>query len=178
MRYIFVLVVLIGSLKLNAQTYLPGNIGAYSQRQFLPNQMLLNDSMPQKKWSVNRYSGISTSFIFSSTGNATVLSVPLGIQLNRRLSNNLYAFGGLSVAPAYINFNRSFRSANINKARQNNGFMKSNQLNLFSRAEMGLMYINDAKTFSISGSIGIERSNYPVFLSQQINTVKPAVYQP
>lgn len=179
MRNIFVLALLIGSLESNAQTYFPGSMGmaAYPQRQLLVNQTMLNDSTPGKKWFVSKYSGLSTSFIFSNAGNATVLSVPLGIQLNRRLTNNLYAFGGLSVAPAYINFNRSFVSTNIDKAGQNNGSMKSNHLNLFSRAEMGLMYINDAKTFSISGSIGIEKSNYPIFLPQQINTAKPTVYQ-
>ena len=177
MRSIFVLVVLIGSFKSDAQTYFPGLLGTYTQRPVLANQIMLNDSLPGKKWLVSRYGGISTSFILYNGGNATVLSVPLGIQLSRKLTNNFYAFGGLSMAPAYINFNRSFLSANINKTGQNNGFMKSSQLNLYSRAEMGLMYINDAKTFSISGSIGIERNNYPIFLPQQINTARPTLYQ-
>jgi len=32
-----------------------------------------------------------------------------------------------------------------------------------SRVDIGLMYINDARTFSISGSIGVERAAYPVY---------------
>jgi hypothetical protein len=178
MRRIFILVVLIGSLKANAQTYFPGSLGVGMQRQAMLNPTLLNDSTPGKKWFVSRYTGISTSFIFANGGNATVLSVPLGIQLNRKLNNNLYAFGGLAVAPSYINFNRSFLSTNLNKTGHNNGFMRSNQLNLSSRAEMGLMYVNDAKTFSISGSIGVERSTYPAFLPQTIGAAKPATILP
>ena len=174
MRRIIVLVLLICSINANAQTYLPGSLAGYSQRQALLNPNLVNDSTPAKKWFVSRYTGISTSFIFSNGGTATVLAVPVGLQLNRKLTNNLYAFGGISIAPAYVNFNRSFGVANINKPGQNNGIFKSSQLNLYSRAELGLMYVNDAKTFSISGSIGVERGSYPLLYPNQImNTARP-----
>ncbi len=178
MRRIIILVVLIGSLKANGQTYFPGSLGVAPQRQAMLSPSMLNDSTPGKKWFVSRYTGISTSFIFANGGNATVLSVPLGVQLNRKLNNNLYAFGGLSVAPSYVNFNRSFLSANSNKMGQGNGFMRSNQLNLFSRAEMGLMYVNDAKTFTLSGSFSVERSSYPAFQSQTIGSSRPATLLP
>ena len=173
MRRIFLPFLLICAMSANAQTYLPGSLSNNLIYPTLTNQSFLSDTTPGKKWFVSRYTGISTSVIFSNGGSATVLSVPIGIQLNRKLNNNLYAFGGVSVAPAYINFNRSFLSANMHKTGQQNGFMKSNQLNLFSRAEMGLMYVNDAKTFSISGSIGIERGSYPLFYPNSINTVRP-----
>ena len=41
-----------------------------------------------------------------------------------------------------------------------------------------LMYVNDARTFSVSGSIGVERSSYPMLLyppanMQRVNTFTP-----
>jgi hypothetical protein len=43
-------------------------------------------------------------------------------------------------------------------------------MSMYSRADIGLMYVNDAKTFSISGSIGIERSTYPLLPYYPVNT--------
>src|SRR5688572_15812182 len=93
MRTVIALVIfLMSAFNSDAQTYLPVGIGTYAQRPLLADQAFLNDSTPGKKWFVSRYTGISTSFIFSKFGNATVVSVPLGVQLNRKLTNNLYAF--------------------------------------------------------------------------------------
>lgn len=125
----------------------------------------LNDSIySNKKWFLSKYQYISAGFSFFNGGSATILSAPMGIQLNRRLTNNLIAYAGISVAPAYINFNHSFRNAAMPKNYIGNNLSSFNNFGLNSRAEVGLMYINDEKTFSISGSIGIERSSYPVFL--------------
>ena len=123
-----------------------------------------------KKWFLTKYSGISTSFSFFKGGNATVFAVPVGLQINRRLNDNFYAFAGVSAAPAYINFNRSFLSGNGSKTFQNNSNLNTNGFGMYSRAEMGLMYINNDKTFSISGSIGIERSSYPLFPYNRVNS--------
>ena len=170
MRAVVILVILTASVTLRAQTF-PGSFVDYTQRQAFVNRSHFDDSALNKKWSLNKYTGISTSFSFFRGGNATTVSVPVGLQLNRRLNNNLYAFAGVSVEPAYINFNRSFLSNDINKSWQNNTFLKSSSFGMYSRAEMGLMYINDEKTFSISGSIGIERSNYPVYQVYPYNPI-------
>jgi len=89
--------------------------------------------------------------------------------LNRRLNNNLYAFGGVSIAPAYVNFNHALLYNDFNKTGAGNNFYK-NSIGMYSRAELGLMYINNERTFSISGSIGIERNNFPMYFNNQINT--------
>ena len=59
-------------------------------------------------------------------------------------------------------------------------FIRQEILCVSSRADIGLMYVNDAKTFSISGSIGIERDNYPAFQYNQFNPSKqnPALLNP
>lgn len=142
-----------------AQSFLPGNFIDYSYRGNPARNINFNDSASNKKWSLSKYSGISTTFSFFKGGNATVVSAPLGLQLNRKLNNNLYAFAGVLVAPSYVNFRSSFMNSDFNKFSGAN-FLRSGSLGIYSRAEMGLMYINDEKTFSISGSIGIERRNY------------------
>ena len=153
---------------------MPGNSMDYIQiqRGLFANNYSMGGAF-DKKWSLSTYSGLSTSFNFFNGGSAMVVAAPLSLQLNRRLNNNLYAFAGVSAAPAYINFNRSFLSSDVNKLNPNNSFLKSNSFGVSTRAEMGLMYINDARTFSISGSIGVERSSYPLFPYQPISTVSP-----
>jgi hypothetical protein len=182
MRIVLALVVLIASISLKAQTLFPGTFIDDTQRQAFVNAGHFNDSTQHKKWFLNKYGGISTSFSFFRGGNATTVAVPVGLQLNRRLNNNLYAFAGVSVAPAYVNFNHAFLSTDINKTWQKNTFLQSNSFNMYSRAELGLMYINNEKTFSISGSIGIERSTYPypypVFPYNQNNKTSSPVVSP
>lgn len=170
MRLIFVLLIGICSVTAKAQTFMPMNYIDYSQRQFL-NSKALHDSASDKKWFLTHYVGLNAGFSFFKGGNATVVSAPIGLQLTRKLNDNLYAFAGVSVAPAYVNFNNAFLSSNI-KGFQTNNFLKTNSFNMYSRAELGLMYVNDAKTFSISGSIGIERNNFPVYPYDQSNTGK------
>lgn len=144
----------------DAQTFVPGSFIDNSYRGSLLNNFQVNDSAFKKKWFVSKYGGISTGFSFFKGGNATFVSAPVGLQLNRRLNNNLFAFAGVSAAPSYVNFN-SFMNTGFNKMNANNSF-KSSALGIYSRAELGLQYINDEKTFSISGSIGVERSNFPM----------------
>jgi hypothetical protein len=56
-------------------------------------------------------------------------------------------------------------------------FSNNPQFNMASRAELGLMYVNDQRTFSISGSFGVQRntySGYPYGSFKQTPQVIPA----
>lgn len=162
MRTFFILFLVISFSAVTAQSYLPGTFMNETHRYSIPGTFKQTDSAAAKKWTVHTYSGIASSFSFFKGGNTTILAAPVGIQVTRRLTNNWYGFADLSVAPAYINFNHSFLNSSMNKLGQNNSFFNSNRLDIYSRAAMGVMYVNDQKTFSISGSIGIERSSYPL----------------
>lgn len=146
------LITLVSSLTVDAQTSTQSfeDSGFYVQH------------LQRKKWFLTSYSNIGIGLSFLNGRTATVVSAPVGLQLNRELNNNLYAFAGVSLAPAFVNFNHSFPSPGI-KAATSNGF-KSDYFGLYSSVNMGLMYVNDARTFSISGSIGVSRSSYPVLL--------------
>jgi hypothetical protein len=156
-----------------AQTALPAGDMDNLQREALQSRSPYVKNIAGKKWFLSKYSGISTGYSFFKGGSAGFVAAPLGLQLNRRLNNNLYAFAGVSAAPVYINFNSPYRTTDFNKAYPVNSLFKSSSLGMHARAELGLMYVNDAKTFSFSGSIGVQRSSYPVFPYQQMNTVRP-----
>ena len=130
---------------------------------FALHRLPYNDSILHSKWSFSKYVSLSTGYTFFKGGNASFISAPVGVQLNRSLSNHLTAFAGISVAPTYFNFNSAFVPNAFGKTDAGNIFSKTNNLTMYSKAELGLMYTNDAKTFSISGSIGVQRSSYPVF---------------
>lgn len=161
-----------------SQAYLPGSYPGNSFRSGLYRNFPTGDSLSNKKWSVSKYGGISTSFIGWKGGSASVFSAPIGLQLNRRLNNNLYAFAGVSIAPTYINFNQSFLNAGSKFLQGNSLMYRPNGFGMYQRAEMGLMYTNDEHTFQISGSIGMERSQFPQagnFRSVNRNTTQPLI---
>ena len=166
---------------LKAQMVLPGSFTDYAYRGNFAHNIPLQYSTSKKKWSFSKYTGLSASYSFFKGGSASVIAAPIGLQVNRQLTNNLYAFAGVSVAPAFINFNSStFLSSDFSKTGVNNTFLRSNNFGMYSRAEIGLMYVNPERTFSISGSIGVERSSSPVFYypmnmntTQQNNLVLP-----
>jgi hypothetical protein len=168
MRAIILFALLVSASTIQAQTFIPTRLYDNSCSGATPGQVHLSDSISGKKWSLSKYSGISTSVAFFQRGNATIVSAPIGLQLNRRLNNNLYAFAGVSAAPAYLNFSRTFMYDDF-KTNQQTSLFRSGSLGLYSRAELGLQYTNDEKTFSISGSIGIGRSSYPLLQYGQIN---------
>jgi len=165
MRILLLFFILIAGLSSGAQETVPADHFNTTHKNFGDSSHSI-ENMVNKKWFFTSYSGVGINFIAYSGGGATVVDVPMRLQLNRRLNNNFYAFAGVTAAPAFMNFNRAFVSPVNNKLNPANSF-NSNSLGLYSRADLGLMYINDARTFSISGSIGVERSNNPIFLYQQ-----------
>lgn len=156
-----------------AQTVWPGSLMNYTRPGVFENNIQPVNHLSEKKWSFSRYTALSTSMAFFKGGSATIVSAPIGLQLNRRLTNNWYAFANVAVAPSYTNFNSSFLSATNNKAGLKNGLYNSHDLNMYSSASLGLMYINEEKTFSISGSISVEKNNFPLLPYYPVNVAKP-----
>ena len=88
-----------------SQTVMSPGIRMYPQSTNLLNNSQLDDSTSSPKWFFSSYKAISTSISFFRGGNATIFSMPVGLQLNRRLNNNWYAFANVTVAPSYVNYN-------------------------------------------------------------------------
>lgn len=175
MRVLLLFALLVSFIAGKTQVLKPGGFMNYLRPTVYPGNLHYIKGGLDKKWSLLSYTGITSGYGFHNRGNFTFFAAPVGLQLNRRINENLYAFAGLSAAPAYMIFNHSFVSQVIQKNFLNNTFYKSNYFDVFTRAELGLMYINDSKTFSVSGSIGVERRNYPLIPYQQqaINPPRP-----
>lgn len=164
MRFILILFGSLTIFSLRAQTHLPISNSNYGFWQPVPSYNVLNDNNHSpKKWRLDKYVGVSAGFgYFNGVGN-TYMSVPVGIQVSRPLNNNLFAFAGASVAPTVFNVN----NPSLYHSYPVNNLSNPYRLGVDARMEMGLMYINDARTFSISGSIGVERSSYPIYPAQR-----------
>jgi hypothetical protein len=173
MRFILLILASISFLSPKAQTFLPVGSMNYIQTPSLPGYNPFSDcSRLNQKWHLSTYSGISAGFGFFNGGGATFLSAPVGMQLTHPLTNNLYAFAGVSAAPSFFSFSHTFTDPAFNKSYPGINPSNTYGFGVNSRVEMGLMYINDARTFSISGSIGIEQSSFPVYPSNRMNTKK------
>jgi hypothetical protein len=177
MRIIIFILAFISFISAQAQTQLPAGSMNLTQQHPFNHYSLLNDSNHlQKKWSVSGYVGIAAGVGFFNGRNAAFLPAPqIGLQLNRRLNNNLYAFAGVYAAPAFFNFNRPFSNADLHNNYMVNPGFNANGLGIYSGIQAGLMYVNDAKTFSISGSIGISNSS-PFYPATRTNTQKQSSF--
>lgn len=141
----------------------------------LINTIPANDGLAKQKWFFSTNRNLYTGISFFKGGNANFIALPMSLQLNRRLNNNVYTFANVAAAPSYINLNPSYLNSGFSKPFQSNHF-NSNSLRLNPSVSLGLMYVNDARTFSLSGSISAERSNYPLipFYNNGQNNIAPA----
>jgi hypothetical protein len=174
MRTLLAIFASISFLSLKAQTHLPISQLDYSQGLFSPryNQFVYSGALDHK-WHLTKYAGLSAGSVFyPGPGNTSFLAVPIGLQLSRPLNKNVYAFAGISATPVFFSTNRLLAYPSMNPSYPVNPFSNGYGFGSNTRVEMGLMYINDAKTFSISGSVGIDRSSYPVYPSTRTNTKK------
>ena len=123
---------------------------------------LLNDSNAlQKKWSVSMYSGVMAETGWWNNGRTSFLAPAIGLQLKRRLNNNLYAFAAVSTGPAFFYGGQTFNQVDYHNNFMTTPAFNNNQWGINTGIQAGLMYVNDAKTFSISGSIGVSNATYP-----------------
>jgi hypothetical protein len=147
-----------------AQTYFPGQLYRSSPILWAPAPSFgqaVDGRFSNQHWFFSKYAAISAGTTFSPSGYSTFLSAPIGLQLNRQLNNNLYAFMGVYAAPTIVSYNHV----------ANQPFTKAYMpyspnpysLSINPGIQMGLMHVNDAGTFSISGSIRVERSSYPLY---------------
>lgn len=161
MRWVFLLVVSVMGCATYAQTVLPPTFAAYTGMSSFAGALPRTDSSGRKPWSFSRFSAVSTTFSMFNGGSATTVAVPVGLQVNRRLTDNLYAFANIAAAPAYTSFNRAFIAADPTKTNPY-GRYRANGMALYTSATLGLMYVSDDRSFSISGGISVQHNNFPV----------------
>jgi hypothetical protein len=114
-------------------------------------------------WQLRPSAGLSAGYIFFN-GGISYLSAPLSLNLYHPLTTNITAYAGVSVTPTVFNFGSLYATP-----YQNPGFAGSYNLSINPAIQGGLIYTNDAHTFSISGGVRVQRGSYPVYPSQQLN---------
>ncbi len=152
-RIILFAAILISAVAVKAQA--PLGFGSMNQPFFRHYGQMADSTPHPKKWFFTKYASISAGYTFFRGGGGPFLSAPMGLQINRQLTNNVYAFAGVNVAPTIFNFNSPYNQS-FNKT---SSFMNNSRFGAYSSAYMGVMYVNDERTFSISGSIGISHYN-------------------
>jgi hypothetical protein len=149
MRILLTILVSITLLSATAQSHLP--FTTFSPYPLYSNINPAFNINPKLKWQLQPYASLSAGYIFLN-GGISYLSAPVGVLLFHPLNKNVTAFGGVSAAPTFFSVNQFYSAPAFN----------SSYLGLQGRIEGGLMYTNDAKTFSISGRVSVERGSYPV----------------
>ncbi|MCF6407198.1 hypothetical protein L3C95_30155 [Chitinophaga filiformis] len=156
-RAILFTAILMSAMAAKAQLPLFSGAQDHTQPAFRNNSQETDTNYLRKKWFVTKYAGISTGFVAFKGGSSNFLSVPLALQLTRQLNNNMYAFGNVSATPYIFRYNSMFYQPGVGK---NSSFMHSNNYGISPAAQIGVMYINNERTFSISGSISVSSSSY------------------
>jgi hypothetical protein len=168
MRILLSMLILTAFLSTKAQTYLPGHslvVGYTPWQPFMPS-IAFSSSDLTPKWAVRPYASLQTGYAFFN-GGVSFLSIPAGVALFHPLNNNLSAFAGVSAAPVAFSMSRLYTEPAANAP---GNFSRPYGLGLNTGVQAGLIYTNDAKTFSISGSVELERSSYPVYPSRRTDT--------
>jgi hypothetical protein len=165
MRILLTIVASITFLTPRAQTHLPpgSRWGITLWQPYIPYSLLANDNA-NRSWQLRPYASVSAGYLFLGAG-ISYLSAPVGIMLYRPLSNNFTGFVGLNVAPTVFNMSQLY----ADPVYPGNRFTS---LGVNAGVQGGIIYTNDAKTFSISGSISVERGSYPAYIPPRTNTVK------
>jgi hypothetical protein len=165
MRIVLSILILMTFLSTKAQTYLPGHslaLGYTPWQPFMPSVAFGSGDLTQK-WAVRPYASLQAGYAFFH-GGVSFLSIPAGLALLHPLNNNLSAFAGVSAAPVAFSMNRLYTEPTANTP---GNFSRPYGLGLNTGVQAGLIYTNDAKTFSISGSVELERGSYPVYPSNR-----------
>jgi hypothetical protein len=166
MRILLSTILLTTFLSPKAQSYLPGFLPSLAPG-FLP-PLAAASTDPTQKWQVRPYASVQAGYAFFH-GGLSFLSVPAGVALIHPLNKNFSAFAGVSAAPVAFSMARLYTDPAANPSSPGN-FSRPYGFGLNAGVQAGLIYTNDAKTFSISGSVELERGSYPVYPSNRTNT--------
>jgi hypothetical protein len=160
MRIFLTILVSLAVLSAKAQSPLPAG-APYPTGTPLPTRDSGNFS---HQLQLRPYASISTGYLFFHRG-ISYFSAPVGLALVYPINRNISAFAGASASPVVFSVNQL-------NSYPNNNFSRPYNFGWSGRVEGGLMYTNDAKTFSISGSVGVERGSYPGYPAYRTNTKK------
>jgi hypothetical protein len=117
---------------------------------------------------IQPFASVSTGYWFLN-GGLSYFSAPVGIMVYRPLNKNFTGFGAATVTPTVFHFNSLYDNPTAGPFYPGSG---ATHFSLNAGVTGGVIYTNDAKTFSVSGSISVERGSYPTYTIPRSNTIK------
>ncbi len=178
MRTLLTALVLTSFLFTKGQSHLPVPTSAYGYTpaigfnpwaSFIPTSTLAGGN-PNQKWQVRPYANLSLGYLFLNGGGSSYLAAQTGVALIHPLTKNVSAFAGVTASPVLFSVNRLYTEPALNSP---NNFSRPYNLGLNAGIQAGLIYTNDDKTFSISGSVGVERGGGSLYPVNRTTTKKP-----
>jgi hypothetical protein len=169
MKSLFAILLSMTVLGASAQKHLPVNTWRYGLNPWQPVMTFpsFNNGDTKNKWQLKPFASLSAGYIFLNSG-ISYLAAPLGLALFRPLNTNWTAYGAATVTPVFFNINRLSAFPMYNPNYRRYPFSGGYGLGLTPGVQGGMIYTNDAKTFSISGSVRFEKSNYPVYPANKV----------
>jgi hypothetical protein len=152
-----------------AQTQIPvGGVGyGFSPWQPVMTYHSFDVDASKNKWQLRPFASLSAGYAYFGGGGVSYVSAPVGVALFRPLNSNWTAYGAATVTPAFFNIN-SFSSLPANNPNYHGyPYQTGYGMSVTPGVQGGLIYTNDAKTFSISGHVRFEKTNYPVYPTDQ-----------
>jgi len=154
-----------------AQTHLPVGPWGYGFSPWQPATVLpsFNIDAVKGKWQLKPFASLTAGYMFFGGGSMSYVSAPVGLALFRPLSSNWTAYGAATVTPTFFNINSIYSPVSNYRGYP---FQGGYGMGLSPGVQGGLIYTNDAKTFSISGHVRFERDSYPVYPTERRVPVK------
>jgi len=163
MKLLFAICLSMTFLGANAQTHSPVNTWGYGLSPWQPAMTLPSfNSDPKNKWQLKPFASLSAGYIFLN-GGISYVSAPMGLALFHPLNTNWTAYGAATLTPTFFNVNRLSMLPINDPNYRGYPFSGGYGLGLTPGIQGGMIYTNDAKTFSISGSVRFEQSSYPIY---------------
>ena len=158
MRTVLAIMISLSFLSTRAQSHLPIPTWGYGLSAWQPFPMP-SAPLTNAKWQLRPTAGLSAGYIFFNHGGASYVTAPLSLTLYHPLTPNVTAFGGVVAAPTVFSVGSLYAPSPFSGSEFTRG------LGINAGIQGGLMYTNDAHTFSISGSVILERGSYPSYSS-------------
>jgi hypothetical protein len=114
------------------------------------------------KWQLKPFASVSAGYMFYN-GGISYLSAPVGVALFHPLNTNWTAYGAATLTPTFFSFNNLYALPAGNGKSFGYPFPGGYGTSLTPAIQGGLIYTNDARTFSISGHVRFEKSSYPAY---------------
>ncbi|HEY4337498.1 MAG TPA: hypothetical protein VGM89_16415 [Puia sp.] len=163
MRTVISILISLTFLSARAQSHLPIPVwgAGYTPIQTAP---LFDAPLNNNKWQLRPSAGLSAGYIFFNRGISYV-TAPLSLNLYHPLTPNVTAFGGVFAAPTIFSVGSLYGPSPLNQPFAGSDFTRG--LGINAGIQGGLIYTNDAHTFSVSGSIFMERGSYSTYPSSR-----------